>query len=503
MSRLFYILFLSYAVATSILDAQIDAINEIAFKKGYSQQDLNQIIYQYGVPTVAQLSQLQAAEVINKLQNSSKEVNLKKDDSNEYKTVIYDEKPILADVLEVGMSKYFYLVDGNRILGTIVEINDDICNIKTKEGILNIPMNDILEETIDLVKTDDTRYKGPLIKEDQESLLVRSKYGDVIILKKEVHSMQRYHGGKLSPQIESRKTFEQGEDALVAVFFDPNAFVLEPNTFYLSAMSIGYGLTDRFMMTTQFGSSLSNDLNLHPKLRLMHQKTSTKETALSIGVGIHRNYKIRKSLSKFSHKIYKTENGDDFNKEMTLNKINIEGEPSCGNNESSCIDLDNFYDMEENNFYWESYIVYSSKRKNPTGRGKVGYSVGLKTSNISQHIKNSYEYDTNDGDTLTLNGDNVPWHYRFYATFEYDLQKRLKFVASMYADNTNRALPFEDAISDYLGDIGSPFSFDALGGDPAAVDFDFGFTYSVNENFRVGLHFQQPYIDIHWEFFEF
>ena len=55
-------------------------------------------------------------------------------------------------------------------------------------------MNDILERAIGLVETDDTRYKGPLIKEDQESLLVKSKYGDVIILK-EVHSMQRCHGG--------------------------------------------------------------------------------------------------------------------------------------------------------------------------------------------------------------------------------------------------------------------------------------------------------------------
>ena len=502
MLRFILMLIFSYVICTPILDAQKDAINEIAFKKGYTQEELNQIISQYKVPTVAQLTQLQAAEVINKLQNLSKEINLKKDDSNSYKTVVFNEKPVLADVLEVGMSKYFYLIDGNRVLGTIIEINDNLCSIKTKEGILSIPMSDILEETIDLVKTDDTRYKGPLIKEDNESLLVRSRYGDVLILKKEVHSMQRYHGGKLSPQIESRKTFEQGEDALVAVFFDPNAFVLEPNTFYLSAMSIGYGLTDRFMMTTQFGSSLSNDLNLHPKLRLMHQKTSNKETALSIGIGIHRNYKIRKSLSKFSHKIYLTENGDNFDKKNTLNLEDIKGEPDCGNNESSCLDLKNFFDMEETNFYWESYIVYSSKRKNPTGRGKVGYSVGLKTSNISQHIADKYEYIAN-GDTLSLVGKEVPWHYRFYATFEYDLQKRLKFVASMYADNSNRSLPFEDAIGDYLGDIGNAFSFDALGGEPAGVDFDFGFTYSVNENLRIGLHFQQPYFDIHWEFFEF
>ena len=32
---------------------------------------------------------------------------------------------------------------------------------------------------------------------------------------------------------------------------------------------------------------------------------------------------------------------------------------------------------------------------------------------------------------------------------------------------------------------------------------DFGMLYAVNDNFRVGIHFQQPYIDFYWEFFEF
>ena len=30
-----------------------------------------------------------------------------------------------------------------------------------------------------------------------------------------------------------------------------------------------------------------------------------------------------------------------------------------------------------------------------------------------------------------------------------------------------------------------------------------GMLYAVNDNFRVGVHFQQPYIDFYWEFFEF
>ena len=46
-------------------------------------------------------------------------------------------------------------------------------------------------------------------------------------------------------------------------------------------------------------------------------------------------------------------------------------------------------------------------------------------------------------------------------------------------------------------------AFDGLGGKESKIDFDFGIIYAVNENFRFGFHFQQPYLDFHWEFFEF
>ena len=44
-------------------------------------------------------------------------------------------------------------------------------------------MTDILEETVDLTKHDEARYKGPLLKEDRTSIVLRSNYGDVNINK--------------------------------------------------------------------------------------------------------------------------------------------------------------------------------------------------------------------------------------------------------------------------------------------------------------------------------
>ena len=73
----------------------------------------------------------------------------------------------------------------------------------------------------------------------------------------------------------------------------------------------------------------------------------------------------------------------------------------------------------------------------------------------------------------------------------------------MWIDNSNRAVNLEDVLEDYFGDVGEPLSFDTMEGDYSMFDFDFGFLYAVNNNFRIGLHFQQPYLDIYWEFFEF
>ena len=504
---------INFIYTSTILEAQIDAIMTISADKGYTQEQLNSMIRDYGVYSLPELTQSEAAEIINRLQN---DINIKKSNftkptnpilnssqNQEKNNVVVEEEfiPILAEILEIGMSKYFYLVDGNRIRGEIIDIVDQKCHIETTEGVLKIPMEDILEESIVLTKTDDTRYKGALIREDAEKLVLKSEYGDVTILKKEVEKMERFHGGRLAPQIESRKTFDQGEDELVGVFFDNNAFVLDPNTFFLSPMSLGYGFTDIFMITTRYGSNLGGDLNLHPKIRIMYNKTANSEKALSIGFGIHRAYKVESIISKYSHAFYMNNNQDS-----TLNKLSWSDNSSSSGDRKIGDFVSSLLEEELDRVVFEPYIVYSNRRKNPTGRGKVGWSVGLKTSNMLSYLKdNYYSYDDNGEvvDTITFNKENYKIPYRMYAIFEYDLQKSLKFVASMWMDNSNRRIEFSEAIDDYFGNIGAPMAFDGLSGKESKIDFDFGIIYAVNENFRFGIHFQQPYLDFHWEFFEF
>ena len=397
---------------------------------------------------------------------------------------------ILAEVLEVGMSKYFYLIDGNRIMGEIVKIEDMKCSIRTSEGVLLVPIIDILEETVDLIKLDDTRYKGPLLKEDAESLLLRSRYGDVTIMKKEILKLERYHGGILAPAIESKRRFDQGEDELIGQFFDSNAFLLEPNTFVLTPISVGYGFTDKIMISTNWADNFSGNLNIYPKIKLWHKKESSSESALTLGIGVHQNYPIKRAVSEFSHAFINAEG-------VTLNESDIPDPFYYERNDSYMVGSSN-----TDNILVETYLVYSTKRKNPTGRGKVGWSLGLKTSNIMTHLENlSLNMDSYGIYELSSNNKfKIP--LRVYGLFHYDLQKNIKFVASMYYDNSFRRLNFGDSLDDFLKD-GNVIAFDSFRGEHVDFSFDFGFMYAVNDNFRLGIHFQQPYIDFHWEFFEF
>ena len=476
-----FIVVFSWAQDTEkVSTGQMNAIAALAGQKGLDHEALNNLVLQRFNLSLDELSKQQAAELITEFQSPNSTVNTQNKQNNTSQSLV------LAEILEVGMAKKFHLRDGNIIHGSITEIIDGNCKIVTKEGVLTIPMTDILEETVDIIKHDEARYKGPLLKEDRTSIVLRSNYGDVNINKKDIKKMDRYHGGKLIPWIENKKEFYQGEAQLTSVFLDPTAFPLDANTFYISGLSIGYGFTDRFMVTTQFGSNFNGDLNLNPKMRFLHKKTSDRETAMTWGMGFHRAYPIQKVVSKYSH-AWKIQNSN-----MSLNE-----------DTSFTLDsLNTYIDEDETNVLVEAYLVYSSRRENPTGRGKVGYSVGVKASNMFFLTEDSY---ANGNETIEFDKDNwqfaVP--FRAWVSFEYDLQKKLKFVGSMWADNSSRTLDFEEVVEDYFGDKGESFSLDSMSGKYSMFDFDFGFLYAINNSFRLGIHFQQPYIDIYWEFFEF
>jgi hypothetical protein len=353
----------------------------------------------------------------------------------------------------------------------------------TESGEFRIPKTEFLAETAVITNKKGEKFVGHVLEESAEEFRIRTIYGDATIHKRNIEKMSRFHGGIKDPKTEMRKRFYTGEASLLSVFLDPTANLLAPNTFYLSGMSLGYGLTDRFMLTTKYASNFNGDLNLHPRLRVMHNKTATKERSMSVGLGFHRSYPIKSLIGKYAHAVKVNGMGDS-----TINQIDV-----------TIDDVMKDPNVDENPVYVEAYLVYTSHRVNPTGRGKVGWTIGGKISNAFQedlqsHLKSGYTFDS----------DSYKIPYRLWASLDYDLRRDLKFVASTWIDNGYRTMDAKAAFQDYFGtDDSTPLSIDSIKGKKSNFDFDFGLLYAPTENFRIGIHFQQPFIDFYWEFFEF
>ena len=401
----------------SILPGQKKAIRTLAEKQGFNNETLNEYLQQEKGSTLLFLSKKDASDIIRLFQSLHAptpadirtpepveviyEPDLQVIDPKPVKTRKKKEKPKpkIAEILEVGMAKRFHLIDGNIIQGEIIKMEGLVCHIETIDGVLYIPTEDVLEETATITKKDDTRYIGPVLRETLEEIVLRSKYGDVVISKRDVKEMDRYHGGKRVPWLEEKKTFFRGEVILTDIFSDPTAFPLTPNTFYISGLSLGYGFTDRFMVRTRFGSDFQGDLNFMPHFLFYHRQTGASRRAAAVGGHLFNHHPMETVVAKYSKYVYR----EDSDQKIFLDKDDSSSVGAVLGNKNT-------------DFYWELYTVLSSRRSMANKRGEVGWHVGAKTNSLALQ-----KPDLSDG---------FKWEsfipFRLWAAFEYDLSKSLK-----------------------------------------------------------------------------
>ncbi len=375
--------------------------------------------------------------------------------------------------VEVGMSRIFHLRDGNVVAGTITAIeHDSIAVIEAPDGTLRIPTWEILEEMVDLTKNDNTRFVGPVLSEDDYSISIKTPYGVVVVLKRDIQSMDRYYGDKKVSWEEEKQRFYPAEE-LIDIFLDPTAFPLQPHTIYLSGLSLGYGFTENFMLRTQFGNNFVYDLNLHPMFRIFRRTTGTSEISLAVGARLFSHHKVKQQAEKYSQWII------DTGLDSSLH-------------EKGAVLVDSVLeDPDKKEFYWESYLVLSRRQNLPSGRGKWGWHLGVQTNSMVHtrpELNPEYEWD-----------DEFEFPYRIWAAMDYDLTKKLKFLIEVFADNGHKFITLEETARSYFDFDNTPFSVETQTGDYQPVDLDFGFIYTITEAFRLGLHFQSPYLEIYWK----
>ena len=374
--------------------------------------------------------------------------------------------------LEVGMSRSFHLHDGNIISGIITDIlGDTMTVIETPDGILKIPAKDILAEKVDLSKTDFTRFVGAVLSEDDFSISIKTSYGVVVILKRDIQTMDRYYGNKKESWQEEKKRFHSVEE-LIDIFADPTAFPLQIHTVYLSGLSLGYGFTENFMLRSQFGYDLIGDLNMHPFFRVLHKTTGTEEWNLGIGARLFNRHKIKLQAEKYSHWI-KDETGKRLSEENSIEVKDVMDDP------------------DKREFFASVYVVLSSRESLTSGRGKWGWHVGAETSTMAfskPDLVPGFKWD-----------DEFKMPYRIWTAMDYDLNKKLKFLIEIFADNGYKFLEIQDVAESYFGNTGEPFTIETQAGEYQPLSLDFGFLHTINETFRYTVHFQAPFVTFYWK----
>lgn len=382
--------------------------------------------------------------------------------------------------LEVGMSRLFHLRNKNVINGKIIALPGDTTAIlETVDGRLSIPTREILAELVDVVKIDETQYSGPLLSEDEITISLKTPYGVVVVLKKDIKSMDRHFGDTKVTWQEERRRFLTGEE-LISIFLDPTASTLPPYSFYISGLSLGYGFTENFTLTTKFGSNFSGDLNLEPHLRIYHRSVGSTDLSLALGLRLFSYHKTLYEAEKYSHWIINKKTGerrDDYDEASIVETKDI------------------LVDPDEKTFHWAGYAVLTRRASLANGRGKWGLHIGGETNGLALK-KPELKTDPNDSNSNWEWDENFTFPYRVWCAWDYDLSKNIKFMMEIFADNGYKSLTINQARRTYFDD--TPFHLDSGEGQYKPVDFDFGFLWTMTETFRLGFHWQSPYLMFYW-----
>jgi len=352
-------------------------------------------------------------------------------------------------------AKEFYLKSGDRVSGTISGETDSTYTLETEFGTVTLRKTDVQPDEVVIYLNSGDKIKGVLILESTEGFKIKSQLGELFIERNKVDGVEfinrptEISGELKKPGQGDSGRWYYGDERLIDVYFDPTGYTLKQNVLYFSGLSWGYGLTDNFQITSKWGGYFGGDLNFRPKYMVFKKGNVKSEQVFSIGGHFHlRGYPNKWELKEYNSENYTWKDwgkvGDDCSFEESYGSINIQ---------SGCED--------EEKMWYEVFAAYTVSNLKKSGQGRINHTVGATMTSYPGY-------------------DIMPRAY--YAVIS-DARKSLKLIFEVFWDPywaSNLEFDEEKQVSD--------------------VDFDFGFVYARNENFRIGIHFQRPHIAFYYKF---
>ena len=437
----------------------------------------------------------------------------------------------------------FKLTDGTVIVGTVKEETDLTMQVETKFGIVTINKSELILTRYEVKLKTGENLVGFITGEYTESIILKTRIGELTIQRSDIINIQEESQQKPTSagntqeqyrrpygltdflfsgsKIDKDTDFALGEEQLIDLFFDATGYTLKQSTLYLSGLSFGFGITNKFQITTKWGSFFYGNLNLRPKFQVFEKGNWENQHSLSVGAHYHTRWRPNKYEWK-SGSIVATEYTGSYNEEIldpdygkwlqtapakdttkywggyyqiganpsfpdpTYTYPDDDYNPNATNTYYDSKPWVNYNDEEESeeNFIEmiELFGAYTYSKARPGLRGRISHTWG-----------GNVQYFSLDDEPTLL--------YRAYYGLDVDINSKLKMIGELFYDSYFLELWQQFENENYYNDS-DDFSDTPLNkpDDYRPVHLDFGFMYALNETFRFGIHFQRPFIAFYWKF---
>lgn len=355
----------------------------------------------------------------------------------------------------------FNLKSGNKVKGEIVNIDDSgTYTVNTSMGEVVFNQNEIVLESVKIITTVGDRIVGVLQSEDNDKFYVKTEIGLMSIEKNNVNSIDFHYNDKTSDDSffnslgKSDKRFYFGDEELIDVWFDPTGNVLPDETIYVSGLSIAYGLTEKFQVSLRVWDFIQGNVNIRPKYQIYKKGGLEKTNTLSIGAHFYLTGAV---AHKWKSKVAYRQNyipggyyGDG--------DVWVDGHFE----ETEIVDHISWELITSDEFSYELFFAYTTSKLRPSNQGRINYNLGTSISKIDEYSE---------------------FMNRTWFGADIDVRKKLKLTGLIAYD------PYLPTTAELIESS-----------EQTDIHVDFGFIYSHNDNFRLGLHLTSPFIGFYWKF---
>ena len=364
-----------------------------------------------------------------------------------------------------AQEKTFHLKSGDTVTGSVKSQTDSTYVIETAFGEITIKKDEVKpEEAFIFLKSGD-KLRGIIVSESDEGVTVKAKFGEVFIARDKIEridfkSMGRARGQFSRPGQVERGRWYYGNERLIDIYFDPTGYTLEENVLYLSGLSWGYGVSEKFQITSKWGGYFFGDLNFRPKFMIF--KTGDLKSEKSMSVGFH--YHMRGLPDKRELKEVQDYSADWDETTQDWTDTTWHENRNEWVRVGTKLDEEGYYDdnpLEGGEMWWEVFGAFTVSNLKESGQGRINHTVGASATSYPGY-------------------DLMP---RAYYAVSADARRNLKLLFEVFYDPYWTSM-LEFAEEKHISDI----------------DFDFGFIYAYNEKFRIGIHFQRPFIAFYYKF---